>query len=665
MARYFLNDIHECIFNKCENGFYNFCVEGGAEFGQLIVIGSLFTEPQYGKAVPGDIIMEINEIKVSGLTQYDVISIIDSVEYTLTLVMKSKDGCFTSDIRVHLSNNYKKGCKEDLFQDTIRFNLYRNAIPITTNSFLHSNINAFKLVTFEEFYSMEENGKLLEVAYYDENLYGTPKPSKKLKYSDTKISSILSADIKKTEEKGFNMTELRNLTQVEHTINSVCTASNTSAQRWMKKIKKRLSEGNSHARDSKEYTILRHYAVWLEKGKQGFGLKILSVWDENGIFTKPGEPLDSGKPVLQLRDVVVNSPAYMSGIMKPGDVFLRINDEEIRDQSHQDIKTKLNNFSIGSVVKFVLSRAVKDDDANISISSEAFRRINKLSRDQSGDTIKHGSICSHNPVLIYNKKPYKNGFIFHESKNDQNFKSHTKNSKISDLNEEIKESDYYDEKSGSSPSIYSNNTIQSNQIICVDSKITEKILKLKNGYEFTLWPIPNAKNNSINSLLVVHSLYSTQLTRGDFIVSINGKKISNLNVDKLIKVLINALSVDFLLLKIIRYNDEYIPIRLEKIRNKIIEQVERFYPPNSIFYYTINNTRPVGYGLIFNQTSKINSTDACCIDRILLPELIGIGNLCHNNYQLFSISGVISAVISQEMFKKIGQYNKPLQISLY
>ncbi|KII64635.1 hypothetical protein RF11_12737 [Thelohanellus kitauei] len=157
-------------------------------------------------------------------------------------------------------------------------------------------------------------------------------------------------------------------------------------------------------------------------------MKILSVEDTHGIFIRPGEPLDPGRPLLQLRDVIENSPAWLSGIMKPGDVFLKINDEETRTMSHPEIKEALVNTPVGALVKFVMSRAILPKDSNHSLSTEAFTKADmrirklikpltdfgqnfiktesetKLCSEKNGFKSKNGTIKTNNMTISHEKQ---------------------------------------------------------------------------------------------------------------------------------------------------------------------------------------------------------------------------------------------------------------------
>lgn len=147
--------------------------------------------------------------------------------------------------------------------------------------------------------------------------------------------------------------------------------------------------------------ILRHYSVWLIKNEMGFGLKILSVIDKDGIFIQSGEPLDPDKAVLQLREIIPNSPAHQSGIMRVGDVFLKINDAEIREITHSQALKMMNDFPIGTTVKFLMSRAMFKNDSGMSMSAEAYGKIGR-SRTKSIST--NPTLYSNNNLLTGNIK---------------------------------------------------------------------------------------------------------------------------------------------------------------------------------------------------------------------------------------------------------------------
>ncbi|KII64634.1 Membrane-associated guanylate kinase, WW and PDZ domain-containing protein 3 [Thelohanellus kitauei] len=133
-------NIHYCTLKKRQNGFYNFCIEGGSDNGQLIVLGSLLAEPVEGKAIPGSVILEINQIKISGCTQSDVQLMVDRYDtLLLTLTFPGQtyfdpDDVLTTDIRAFLSNTFYVNSPEEYLQQTIRANLFRKVSLVTTDS---------------------------------------------------------------------------------------------------------------------------------------------------------------------------------------------------------------------------------------------------------------------------------------------------------------------------------------------------------------------------------------------------------------------------------------------------------------------------------------------------------------------------------------------------
>ncbi|KAF1743258.1 hypothetical protein MXB_5243, partial [Myxobolus squamalis] len=85
--------------------------------------------------------------------------------------------------------------------------------------------------------------------------------------------------------------------------------------------------------------------------------------------------------------------------------------------------------------------------------------------------------------------------------------------------------------------------------------VLHKISKIKNSYQFTVWPIFKDNNNKIHALVVVHSLYKNKLEKGDFIISINRINVNNISFGIFINLMKKSCNYQSMLLSIKKSGD--------------------------------------------------------------------------------------------------------------
>uniref|UniRef100_A0A8C8TVW5 Membrane-associated guanylate kinase, WW and PDZ domain-containing protein 1 n=1 Tax=Peromyscus maniculatus bairdii TaxID=230844 RepID=A0A8C8TVW5_PERMB len=178
--------VHECTVKRGPQGELGVTVLGGAEHGEFLYVGAVAAAevavlPGCGegpKLAEGELLLEVQGVRVSGLPRYDVLGVIDSCKEAVTFRAVRQGGRLNKDLRHFLNQRFQKGSPDHELQQTIRDNLYRHAVPCTTRSPREGEVPGvdYSFLTVKEFLDLEQSGTLLEVGTYEGNYYGTPKP---------------------------------------------------------------------------------------------------------------------------------------------------------------------------------------------------------------------------------------------------------------------------------------------------------------------------------------------------------------------------------------------------------------------------------------------------------------------------------------------------------
>ncbi|XP_020926460.1 membrane-associated guanylate kinase, WW and PDZ domain-containing protein 1 isoform X17 [Sus scrofa] len=178
--------VHECTVKRGPQGELGVTVLGGAENGEFPYVGAVAAAEASGlpgggegpRLGEGELLLEVQGIRVSGLPRYDVLGVIDSFKEAVTFKAVRQGGKLNKDLRHFLSQRFQKGSPDHELQQTIRDNLYRHAVPCTTRSPREGEVPGvdYNFLTVKEFLDLEQSGTLLEVGTYEGNYYGTPKP---------------------------------------------------------------------------------------------------------------------------------------------------------------------------------------------------------------------------------------------------------------------------------------------------------------------------------------------------------------------------------------------------------------------------------------------------------------------------------------------------------
>ncbi|XP_033018780.1 membrane-associated guanylate kinase, WW and PDZ domain-containing protein 2 isoform X12 [Lacerta agilis] len=192
--------VHECVIVRSQEGQLGFELKGGAENGQFPYLGEVkpgkVVYESGGKLVPEELLLEVNETPVAGLTIRDVLAVIKHCKDPIRLKcvkqggkpriaaffqpwgVLSSGGIVDKDLRRYLNLRFQKGSVDHELQQIIRDNLYLRTVPCTTRPHKEGEVPGvdYIFITVEDFMELEKSGALLESGTYEDNYYGTPKP---------------------------------------------------------------------------------------------------------------------------------------------------------------------------------------------------------------------------------------------------------------------------------------------------------------------------------------------------------------------------------------------------------------------------------------------------------------------------------------------------------
>ncbi|XP_035633393.1 membrane-associated guanylate kinase, WW and PDZ domain-containing protein 1-like isoform X6 [Oncorhynchus keta] len=173
--------VNECAVLKDAPGDLNVPLLGGAENGEFAFIGQVNEDIviyKNGKLTEGELILEVENLSISGLPLYDVQTVINNCKGPVRLKTVRQGTKLNKDLKHYLSQRFQKSSPDHELQQTIRDNLYRHAVPCTTRPPRDGEVPGidYNFLPVEDFLALEQSGTLLEIGAYEGNYYGTPKP---------------------------------------------------------------------------------------------------------------------------------------------------------------------------------------------------------------------------------------------------------------------------------------------------------------------------------------------------------------------------------------------------------------------------------------------------------------------------------------------------------
>uniref|UniRef100_A0A8B9J3A7 Membrane associated guanylate kinase, WW and PDZ domain containing 1 n=1 Tax=Amazona collaria TaxID=241587 RepID=A0A8B9J3A7_9PSIT len=167
-----------CSLTRGPGGQLGFTLLGGAEHGEFPYAGEVAGDGEAALS-EGELLLEVQGVRVSGLPRYDVLEVIRSCKDPIVVkAVRQGASRLNKDLRHYLNQRFQKGSPDHDLQQTIRDNLYRHAVPCTTRPPREGEVPGvdYNFLTVEKFLELERSGTLLEVGTYEGNYYGTPKP---------------------------------------------------------------------------------------------------------------------------------------------------------------------------------------------------------------------------------------------------------------------------------------------------------------------------------------------------------------------------------------------------------------------------------------------------------------------------------------------------------
>ncbi|MCJ8742942.1 hypothetical protein PDJAM_G00088110 [Pangasius djambal] len=169
--------VHEVVLTRDKHRELRVDVRGGAELGQFPMLGALEgISPAPEGQTQGELLLEVNDTPVAGLTTRDVLAVLKHCKDPVRLKCVTTGGVVDKDLRLYLSLRFQKGSLDHKLQQIIRDNLYLRTVPCTTRPPKEGEVPGvdYNFVTVEHFLELERSGALLESGTYE----GTTRPPK-------------------------------------------------------------------------------------------------------------------------------------------------------------------------------------------------------------------------------------------------------------------------------------------------------------------------------------------------------------------------------------------------------------------------------------------------------------------------------------------------------
>ncbi|XP_008278343.1 membrane-associated guanylate kinase, WW and PDZ domain-containing protein 1 [Stegastes partitus] len=124
--------VNEVSVSKDARGDLNVALRGGAENGEFAYIGQVNEDVvlyKSGTLNEGELLLEVENLSISGLPLYDVQTVIKNCKGPVRLKTVRQGSKLNKDLKHYLSQRFQKSSPDHELQQTIRDNLYRHAVP--------------------------------------------------------------------------------------------------------------------------------------------------------------------------------------------------------------------------------------------------------------------------------------------------------------------------------------------------------------------------------------------------------------------------------------------------------------------------------------------------------------------------------------------------------
>ena len=368
-------------------------IGGGAENGQFIYI-----------VESGDIILELDQIKVSGFSLVEFNELAESRQFHLLKAVQTKHSYgLTNDIKCYLNMSFPKNSEDKQLQNIIRDNIYRRTIPCTTRPPKQGEVDKvdYYFLTKEQFLEMDNRGMLLECGVYAGHCYGTMKPFCDLdgisihqpttqrdkfdilrqtwdanhpavdmtikkqtsftsdnhlyeNHESLKMQQQLSQPILRpssihyANQNGMPLAGLETTEPDMKLSRIVAVDSEALPPGWERVIDQ--THGTYYIDHNTQRTQYeRPYEIELTKGAMGFGFTLVEA--DNGL--------------LLVRSIIPGGPAHLNGHIRPGDILVSAVGVSVAGLQHTDIARLFSTFAVGDRTRLTFARSSYVLDENL------------------------------------------------------------------------------------------------------------------------------------------------------------------------------------------------------------------------------------------------------------------------------------------------------------
>lgn len=390
-------------------------VAGGADNGQFIYI-----------VESGDIILELDQIKVSGFTLVEFNELLESKQVHLLSAVQTKHSHGLSlDLKHFLSCSFPKNSHDKELQDLIRENIYRRTIPCTTRPRREGEFDKvdYHFLTKEQFIEMNNRGMLLECGLFGGHYYGTMKP-----LSD--LSSLSNYGLSGRREVSDDMRQPLNASHPALGFNhrreiAVSRAPPIDNSLYENHESLRLHQiNNPQTQIQQQYQqyhpvpkLLQHEIInngglpmnlgstssqtdniiadvkpssivavdnealphgWERVIDQTHGTYYIDHNTQRTQYEMPYEIeltkgsmgfgftlVEADNGMLLVRSIIPGGPAHMNGTIRPGDILISAVGVSVAGMQHTDIARLFSTFAVGDRVRLTFARSTYVVDANL------------------------------------------------------------------------------------------------------------------------------------------------------------------------------------------------------------------------------------------------------------------------------------------------------------